>query len=555
MIRLFTGDAMTVRRVVIQSLLLLLVTSCSRQASFDLTLLEPCGQNGQALGSARSFRLVSSNLGDPDSVRFTKEQAQAGSPALAISAADAAVVTLEAYQDDVTVSTDDSTLPTPVAVGRLLPFVVGEGTDNVTANMLVGRVDSFGGPRDEAGTCTTLGGTPAGRHGHTATYLPRINKILVVGGAVWIDDAANPGNKIESLLKTVELIDPATGAVEKLPDLFATRAYHTATAFSDGRVLLLGGVSLITSRPQTVNTAVLVDLSVVNAPYGSENLIVRQPRIHHTATLIDDRYVVLIGGCATSQGATTQGCTSTSAGTTTGGGAGPSTNLVTAVEVFDVTTETSVAGPPLGEGRAFHATALLGGNVLLVSGGANAGGALSDFEFFKMDAGVVSAPAATSTPLSSGRLRHQIVVQNPESIAIVGGQTIAAAGVLGTDAGTDEITRCIFTVGSLQCTPDPVRLTTARYGHHAVWLRDNTMLVVGGVAAGNGGAAGSEHIELGIGPIGSHLPMQGGARDRGALAILGGDSLSGSFVNQVLFVGGHDVARTDSAAVDMYFGR
>jgi hypothetical protein len=534
-------------------LVLAAVSSCSRQASFDLTALEPCGQNGQALASARSFRLVSSNVSDPDSVRFTKEQAQSGSPALSISDAEAAVVSLEVYQDDVTASTDDSNLPDPIAVGRLLPFAVGEGTRNVTANLLVGRVDSFGGPRDEAGTCSALGGTPAGRHGHTATYLPGINKILVAGGAVWIDDAANPGRKIESFLKTVELIDPATGAVEKLPDLFFPRAYHTATAFPDGRVLLVGGFGLINSVPTSIAVAVVVN-AALDSPYT--DVLIRQPRVHHTATLVDNRYVVVIGGCATTAGATVQGCTSTSAASTTSGGAmSASTNLTTAIEIFDIEDlDSSTVGPPLGEGRAFHAAGLLGDGIVLVSGGANDGGALAGFEVFKLTAGEMSVPAATTTPLASGRLRHQIVMQNGTNLVIVGGQTDAVGGVLGTNEGTDEIQRCTFTVGTLQCTAESVRLSAPRYGHHAVWLRDNTLLVVGGVVSGGGGASGSEHLQLGVGIVGSHLPMQGGARDRGALAILGGDPLSGSFINQVVFVGGHSPAFADSASIDMYFG-
>src|ERR1700736_2012172 len=67
------------------------------------------------------------------------------------------------------------------------------------------------------------------RHGHTATLLPD-GRVLIVGG---FDG--------QSMLKSVEMFDPAVGRFRASGSMQWARNGHTATLLSDGRVFVAGG--------------------------------------------------------------------------------------------------------------------------------------------------------------------------------------------------------------------------------------------------------------------------------------------------------------------------
>jgi hypothetical protein len=118
-----------------------------------------------------------------------------------------------------------------------------------TATLLLdGKVLVSGGPHGfegyfasgvlelyDPGTATfsATGGLVEARTAHTATLLPS-GSVLFAGGY-------QGGGSFAKYLATAELYNPATGTCAATPPMTEAREYHTATALSDGRVLVAGG--------------------------------------------------------------------------------------------------------------------------------------------------------------------------------------------------------------------------------------------------------------------------------------------------------------------------
>ncbi|MBM4279761.1 MAG: hypothetical protein FJ137_03105 [Deltaproteobacteria bacterium] len=520
---------------------------CSRLVAVDLTLAEPCGQENQALNGVSSFRIVSSGAEPDGVVAFTSDQPQT----LQMGLGDKVVITVEAYADDITAG-GDPTAPSvlPKAAGATMPLAIGAETDAVKGVVLIGKVDSFGAPRGAGGSCTAMtnGAAVPGRHGHTATYLPKVNKVLLFGGAVWTPDGA------EAFLKSAEVYDPATGTFSALPAPANARAYHTATALPDGRVLILGGFSVLNGTTAPLGSGLLVD---VNADNTYVKVIrMRVPRAHHTATLLDDVGLVgIIGGCTGYSLA--DGCAPDRA---SGGSTTALTPSVEYVNVEDVGDETLAAAGNLSGGRAMHtAVAFPGGaaGFIAVAGGLNGVGALDTLELVPLAGGSFGDGLVTTGRLPEPLVRHQMVVVGDKTIALTGGQTQASNGILNPAApASAKATVCDLTLGAGTCN-QWADMTSTRFGHAMARLRDGSLLVVGGVSP-----AGATAEVLRVVPEASAptwVPTAGPlavARDRAAFALLGGDDSLDGFVNQVLYSGGHSTVApyVTSSLTDIYFG-
>ena len=525
------------------------VAGCSRSVGVELAVVEPCGQEGLAINSVRSFLLKSSGSTDPlenGAVSFP-----VGSNAgVAVGLGPAVTMTLAGFGSDITV-TPTPLAPTeaPIAIGRTMPLAIAEDTLNVDASILVGRVDSFGGPKSVDGTCAQLsaGGSFVGRHAHTATFVPGVNKVLIVGGAVF-----NEQDGSETFLDTVELFDPATNTFTALPSLRPPRAYHTATLLPNNKVVIAGGFASINGRPSAVVNAVVVDLAAVDVPYVDFQLA--EARAHHTATLLADvNRLILIGGCKG------EGCTTTSAsGTSTA-------SFTNAVEIIDTTNFTSLRGLPLGlltTSRAMHeAVGFESGNrgFVVISGGLNGSGALKSIEVLQLGSTGTSPITnifASNDLLPTPLVRHQMTRDGVQFI-ITGGQASAPNGVLDDNAaGLDTAIIC-NTVDVITCNAGLGPMLSPRFGHQAIMLTDQQMLVVGGFVPV--GQPTAERFNRGSQvrwqPTSSSGP-QVVARQRGALTMMGGAVGKGA-VNQVLYTGGYTTLTpyTTKASVDLYFGR
>ena len=223
---------------------------------------------------------------------------------------------------------------------------------------------------------------------------------------------------------------------------------------------------------------------------------------------------------------------------------------------------TKAATGALAIPRAMHqAVGFPSGNagVIAIIGGLNETGALRGVELLKLDGGSVVNVNSTADALPRALVRHQATVFNGELFAVTGGQDLAPGGVLSDTApGVNEMVICSKVDAIITCDGGAA-LQSTRYGHAMARLRDETLVVIGGVTAE--GAATAEVVRQvpGSGDF-AWVPTSGAlteGRQRAALTLLGGDSAVDGFVNQVFYSGGHSTALpfVTSTSTDIYFGR
>jgi hypothetical protein len=92
------------------------------------------------------------------------------------------------------------------------------------------------------------------RHSHTANLLPK-GKVLVTGG---IDSFSGPDAPEHTVLASSELYSPGSSYAEPTGTLTSPRVEHTATLLNDGRVLVVGGSD---SYGNTLATSELFEIS------------------------------------------------------------------------------------------------------------------------------------------------------------------------------------------------------------------------------------------------------------------------------------------------------
>ncbi len=538
------------------ALALALAAGCTKTVSVDLSLVEPCDQKDQALNGVSSFTVSStgSTLGD-NAVSFSIDQ---GVAPLDVGLGNV-VITVQAFADDVSAGGAGGALPQ--SVGRTVPLPITEASGDFKSIVVVGERDSFGKTTGADGKCTSMTASAAvkGRHGHTATFIPGLNKVLIFGGAVFEADGVT-----EDFLSSAELYDPATGTFEELPDTGISRAYHAATALPDGRVLITGGLGIQSGHVIALANGVVFDPQLgADFPYQNVGLV--QARAHHTQTLLEGAGIIVVtGGCVRANDA--DHCTTTQAGA---GGVGKTTESTGADgQVHALVTETfnikdavlaSTPVPPnagLTHGRAFHqATALGSGTneILVVSGGADADGPVPDIEVFRAANGELAHVAGTEGnigfPQDKVPVRHAAVAIDDQRILMIGGQTEAPDGLPSGPASADVF---FFSTAAGVDRDHPVELLQGgRTGALAAQMSDGSIVVIGGPTAP--GQPAAEVLRPGVGtglltaePLSG--PPLGQARDHAALTVLPN--------NELLYSGGHTTSApfTTTNAVDVYFG-
>jgi hypothetical protein len=138
---------------------------------------------------------------------------------------------------------------------------------------------------DEAEATGTFG--PAGalgeaRASHTATLLPD-GRVLVVGGS----DGQG------GIRASAEVWDPVTETFGPAGALGEALASNTATLLPDGRVLVVGGFRVSDQwRPRHASAEVWDPVTKAFGPAGS----LGEARLMHTATLLPDGRVLVVGG-------------------------------------------------------------------------------------------------------------------------------------------------------------------------------------------------------------------------------------------------------------------
>ena len=120
------------------------------------------------------------------------------------------------------------------------------------------------------------------RHHHTATALTN-GAVLITGGR----------NNLGSVLKTAEIFTPSTpialSSFSSAGVMTAARTNHSATALSDGSVLIAGGIS---TSGMTSSTAEVYR----NGGFTATTSLLSNPRGSHAAVLLSDGTVLLTNG-------------------------------------------------------------------------------------------------------------------------------------------------------------------------------------------------------------------------------------------------------------------
>ena len=232
------------------------------------------------------------------------------------------------------------------------------------------------------------------------------------------------------------------------------REFHTLTALPDGRVLASGGFAVGGHDEGIWRSAELYD---PHTDSWTATTPLSTRRASHTATLLDDGRVLVVGG--------------------RGGAVGEERVLATA-ELFDPVAGTWSPAAPPGHARAGHAAALLGdGTVVVISGEDADGDVVAEGEVYDPAADAWRELRPVEHPTRAAELARYGVA--PLARALVLG------GVLSVDGQELELTRAAH-IGPGQTSWSPVFPSshTARSGHVLVGLADGRVLAVGGAAGG-----------------------------------------------------------------------
>ena len=301
------------------------------------------------------------------------------------------------------------------------------------------------------------------RSGKTVTLL-RDGRVLITGGYD-CGDGAHAG-----LWASAELWDPATGTFSPTGLMSRPREFHTATLLQDGRVLITGGV---TGDPPAASGSILlasydgaITADTSSGVLASAELYdpatntfsrtgsMHSIRDHHTATLLSDGRVLVVGG----------------------GGEGYASR--TEVELYDPKTGTFSRTGPMKTGRWLHtATLLQDGRVLIAGGRSPQDSTYRTAEVYDPGTGKFRS----SGPLETDRQQHTATLLSDGRVLVTGGYRSDGQdwGVLSSAELYDPGTGTFTSIGSIG---------DKRMGHTATLLNDGRVLIVGGQDVGDVGA-------------------------------------------------------------------
>jgi Tol biopolymer transport system component len=268
------------------------------------------------------------------------------------------------------------------------------------------------------GTWTATGDMITPRAAATATLLPD-GKVLVAGG-----DNDSPGDGSGS--HAAELYDPGTGTWTATGSMSTPRQNHTATLLPDGRVLVVGGYD-----PGGGQRAVAELYDPGSGTWTAARTMVTTGRLDSfTATLLPDGRVLVAGGDVINTGGS--------------GGAQlpaqlPTAEFLASAELYDPGTGTWTATASMTTPRVGQMATLLPDGTVLVAGGSD-GGALASAELYDPGSGTPPTSATSPSP-SPAPSETQSAVQPGSRVFVYQGfppsgetQTLWVANLDGTGA-------------------------------------------------------------------------------------------------------------------------
>jgi N-acetylneuraminic acid mutarotase len=331
---------------------------------------------------------------------------------------------------------------------------------------------------------------------HTATLL-NDGRVLVVGGDAGVPDFDTvPKVGTQSrVLGSVEMFDPATRTWAAI-DPVTPRLGHSATLLNDGRVLIVGGSATATG----VLGSVQIFDPATRAWSAGTSLGVA--RAFHSATLLEDGRVLVIGGVDVN-------------------------GAVSASEIYDPVANTWVQPSNMSVARAQHAVARMRDGNVLVAGGWNQAGFLASAEIYD----VAANAWRTVAPLPSARANVGAALLTTDKVLVLGQETVlydpvannwTPAAFIGQGPSNVVLsvyatTAIVLPNGNVLATApyifsnigqqgiyDPIakswRQLNARPGHYmsATLLADGTLLEIGGTDMGRGYAIAADYLSLGL---------------------------------------------------------
>jgi hypothetical protein len=275
-----------------------------------------------------------------------------------------------------------------------------------------------------SGTFAMTGSMTTTRYRHTATLLNN-GTVLITGGE-------NNGSGPPSPLASAELYDPSTETFTATGSLSTSRYDDSATALSNGEVLIAGGIS---SGNTFLASAELYSPSTGTfTATGNMN----NAREEHTATLLNNGKVLVAGGA--------------------NGGAG-----IVSAELYDPATGSFTSTGSMNAGRFEHTATLLNSGKVLVAGGTGTVhfDPLASAELYEPTTGTFSFTGDMSVAVESRRA----TLLNDGTVLITGERPALGPGaeIYDSNSGT-------FTAISGVDT----------FWHTATLLNDGDVLIAGG---------------------------------------------------------------------------
>ena len=239
---------------------------------------------------------------------------------------------------------------------------------------------------------------------HTATLL-NDGKVLIVGGT---DDSAGGGAAVAS----AELYDPSTGTFTLTGSMHTDRARHTASLLVSGEVLIAGGwnghaADFADDLPWDPLFTELFEPSSGNFKTSGS---MSTTRIGHSAVLLADRKVLLLGGVPSLQNIHEQ----------------PSNPAYAelydpAAQIFSPTGNRAVS-------RREYTVTLLNNGQVLIAGGGQLGTVVGTVEMFDPTNGNLTVNAFSNNGSTQG---HTATRLNDGRVLVTGG-TDASGDTLST---------------------------------------------------------------------------------------------------------------------------
>jgi N-acetylneuraminic acid mutarotase len=290
----------------------------------------------------------------------------------------------------------------------------------------------------------------------------RDGRVLICGGTAT--------GQVGGILASAELYDPAARTFTATGSMTVPRAGQTITMLRDGRVLVTGGVKNVGFRSELASAEIYDPASGTFSATGSMSV----PREGHTATLLRDGRVLVVGGSDNG------------------------THTLDTAEVYDPSIGAFSRAGHLNQPRVAHVAALLGTGKVLIAGGGRGG---MPGGYISYDTAELYNPStrtfspmlarmhydrvgAAAVRLNDGRV---LIVGGKSGKVMVGMRTLAGMAPLNTAEIYDPEAGIFVATGNMSA---PHYLATA------TMLNNGNVLVVGGYTIQGPAVVGMRDAEV-----------------------------------------------------------